>query len=336
MQQAQNITLTLNVDVPASFPTTSFQAVTAGEFGVDTVSVSSGTNALSLQPGFWNIQILGDSLFPWIRDVNLDENTAFFLTASAPNVTYANAFSDSTFWAMTGGEWTIENDTLKSQSEFTYANGSTEDTVEVRSSMVSVSGMKQAGVEFTHRYELEWDVDSIFISIVNSQDSILAEYAATGHHWNSFRTDRIVARDTSGIDSVQIKISFNRDNSVRYRGWEIASLKIIGAEESYLAVTTQAPAVRSGFSVSNPFPNPSTGMVSINLSDAQGPVTIRIYNLLGQEVHAGIIPFSPNPKTVLAFSMKDRLGAGMSSGVYFLQFNSPQKTIIRKCVYLRP
>ena len=336
IQPAQNVTLTLNVDVPTLFSTTSFQAVAAGQFGTDTFSVSTGANELSLQPGFWNIQILGDTLFPWIREMNLEQNTGYFMIASAPNVQYSNAFSDSTFWTMTGGEWSVENDTLKSQSEFTYANGSTEDTVEVRSRMIKVSGMKQVAVEFTHRYELEWDVDSIIISIVNSQDSILAEYAASGHYWEAFRTDRIAARDTSGFDSVQVKISFHRDNSMQYRGWEIASLTIMGAEESYLSVTTDASAIRSGLSVSNPYPNPSTGIISINLSDAQGPVSISIYNLLGQEVHSGIIPFSPNPKTIWAFNMKDRLGAGMSSGVYFLRFKSPQKTIIRKCVYLRP
>ncbi|MDP6789823.1 MAG: M14 family zinc carboxypeptidase [Candidatus Marinimicrobia bacterium] len=308
-----------------------------GMFGSDTLSAQTGVNPFTLDVGVWDIFVTyedGD-YFPWMRNVELNSNTEYFIEIQTADIFLPLDFSDTTLWTSVG-DWTVGEDTLKSQHYFTYANGTSSDTLELKSQFIDVAGMQQVAVELTHRYELEWDIDSVFLSIVDGNDSVLASLGVSGHHWNAFRTDRIIARETTSFDSVRVQLSLKRDESISYRGWEIASMKFMAVDASYLSTSTSSPSIKPGLNVSDPYPNPSNGMLTINLSGLDVPVSVSMYNLLGQEVYSESIPVSINQQTTWAFSMPNQIHAGLSSGVYFLQFKTPQETIIKKCVYLRP
>mgnify|MGYP003970612673 FL=1 len=314
-----------------------FSWIMTNDFFTDTIIVDDGSNTFAMPKGNWDIQtVYDDSYFPWIRNLELDSDMEINVSFRQNVIDTVLGFGDSTMWNQIGGDWTIDSGSLRSQVGSFYNNGNREDTLEIRSRWFDMTGMQQIACVINHRYELEWDVDSLFLTLVNGQDSVLTEWSATDQNWHAFRTDRIVARDTSGFDSVRVRLRFSRDASVNYRGWEIASLRILGLDDPYLNVTDSGPQIRSSFSVSDPYPNPSSGMISIDMEHIQFPLQVTIFNLLGQEIFNQSLNQGFREQITWQLNLFNQMDVPISSGVYFLRFSTSHKEFIKKCVYLRP
>jgi hypothetical protein len=183
---------------------------------------------------------------------------------------------------------------------------------------------------------LEWDYDSIKVSLIDGE-GIIASKVWKDQRWGEPERDFIWVNDSSGYDSVKIRLSFFRDQTVAYRGWQIDNMVLYYGHNEGLGIHNS-----SGFnpiqlgSATHVYPNPSTGMIAIDLENWREPLDITVYNLLGQEVYrerlAGLSPW----RQTWRFDLQSKRGTPLSSGVYFIRLSGNKKKFIRKCVFLKP
>lgn len=326
------------INESGSTPNQNPWCILQNDLTTDTLMLTSGMNVIPWPEGTWEVTVLWDTLIPWVRTVHLTEDQNFIVNGFIPN-RLSLAFTDTTLWPLRLGTWIVENDTLKTQAGFLYSNGdSTGDAMVYESRWLSMSGSNRVAVEWTQRYEVEWDYDSVIVEVWRSPDSLGGRWAASRKNWSAFETQRIGVQDTLGLDSVKVRLVFTRDITVNYRGWHVGSLRILSGYDPYLGIVQKTPpyAMRSTGQVSLVYPNPSSGTLTLDLYRMGAPVTITLYNLLGQQIYRETLENLSSPRQTWRLDLLHTLPVQLSSGVYFLRVVNPEKTFIRKCAYLRP
>ena len=296
---------------------------------------------LQLPEGFWTLSVLQseDGAFdfmPWIRTINVSTNMEINPTFPDASPTILE-ITDSSWWADVSGDWIFNEETLNTNSGFLYANNdSLSEIWTLESSWLDVSGSNRIVLEINHQYELEWDYDSIEVSIVNINGKI-ASKIWKDQDWEELHTEFVWVNDTSGFDSVKVQLTFGRDQTVAYRGWLVESMRLFFGYEEEVSIQTGGGfnPIHLG-SASTAYPNPSTGMVAIDLENWREPVNITVYNLLGQEVYRERLMDLSSQRQTWRFDLLNQRGSPVSSGVYFIRISGNKKEFIRKCVFLKP
>jgi hypothetical protein len=229
---------------------------------------------------------------------------------------------------------------IRSQNELFYANADSLDSIFVlESQLYSLSEpMEMIVLRIDHQWELEWDNDSIKVSLMDST-KIINQMFFTGHQWDQSARHRLVAIDTNGINNIKVKLELKRDKTINYRGYNIYDIKLFAGNNFTLgSIIEQNPINQntSTISVSEIYPNPSNGMINIDFLNTLGPSSIVVYNLLGQEVYAGEIPAQYNQKRIWRYNFLDDYQRSPVSGVYFIKIVSYNETFYRKCILLKP
>ncbi len=301
----------------------------------------STSQILQLPEGMWTLSVFQsvDGAFdfmPWIRTIDIQNN--FEINPSFPDASSTIlTIADSSWWANVSGDWVFNEDTLKTNSGFLYANNdSLLEIWTLESSWFDVSGSNRIVLEINHQYELEWDHDSVEVSIVDVNGKI-ASKIWKDQDWEELHTEFVWVNDTSEFDSVKVQLTFGRDQTVAYRGWLVESLKLFSGYEDYVGIHSSGNfnPIQVG-SASTAYPNPSTGMVAIDLENWRNPVNITVYNLLGQEIYRERITVLSSQRQTWRFDLQNQLGTPVSSGVYFIRISGNKKEFIRKCVLLKP
>jgi hypothetical protein len=98
----------------------------------------------------------------------------------------------------------------------------------------------------------------------------------------------------------------------------------------------EVQAIPDKFSLGKPYPNPfnSATTFTLNLSDA-GRVSLRVFNLLGQEVARILDKDLPAGVHHLIWEARDRNGTALASGLYLVKFEAPGRSDIQKIILLR-
>ncbi|MFQ6606774.1 MAG: M14 family zinc carboxypeptidase [Fidelibacterota bacterium] len=319
-------------------PDQSPRCILKNDLTTDTLTLTPGMNVIPWPAGTWQVTVLWDTLMPWVRTVHLSEDQDYMVNGLIPDQAQL-AFADTTLWPIRVGTWVVENDTLRTQAGFLYSNGdSTSDAMVYESQWLPVVGSNRVVVEWSQRYEVEWDYDSVVVQVWRSPDSLGGRWAASQHNWSTFHKERIGIQDTSGLDSVKVRLIFSRDESVNYRGWVLGSLRVLWGHDPYLGIVEKTPpySLQTGGELSLVYPNPSSGTLALDLYRMQAPVTITLYNLLGQQIYQETLEKLSHPRQTWRLDLLHTLPIQLSSGVYFLRIVNPEKTFVRKCAYLRP
>ena len=167
----------------------------------------------------------------------------------------------------------------------------------------------------------------------------MAEMSLSGHHWSEPIRHRLVIADTNGFNNIKVKLEVNRDETINYRGWKINSIELYAGNDFTLGTVAEGPGIgqkSEGVSVTNIYPNPSTGIISIDLINNSQPVTILVYNLLGQEVYFEKFWPQYRQRQPWRYNLLNDINGTTSSGIYFVKIISEQQTFTRKCVLLKP
>jgi len=296
--------------------------------------------AFELPAGEWDLTIYvmdeGYDVMPWTRTIDVNSDTQ--ILPIFPDLSPLElSIIDSSWWESISGSWVFNEGALLTNSSFLYSNSdSLAELWTLTSSWLDVNGANRIVLELNHQYEMEWDHDSIQVSLLDSDGEIVRK-VWNDQNWNEMTKDFVWANDTSGFDSIKVQLSFGRDQNVAYRGWQIESMNLFHGYEQDLSIQSG-----DGFNfiqlgtASSAYPNPSTGMISVDLELWREPLDITVYNLLGQEVYRENLAGMSPQRHIWRFDLQNRKGIPLSSGVYFIRIAGQRKEFIRKCVFLRP
>lgn len=301
----------------------------------------STSQILQLPEGTWTLSVFQSEegafdFMPWIRTIDISNNME--INPSFPNVSPMHLnISDSSWWLNVSGDWFFNEDTIKTNSGFLYANNdSLSEIWTLESSWLDISGSNRIVLEINHQYELEWDNDSIEVNIFDINGKIGSKIWRD-QNWEELHTEFVWVNDTTGFDSVKVQLTFGRDQTVAYRGWLVESMKLFYGYEDYVGIHSSGNFSPIHFgSASTAYPNPSTGMVAIDLENWREPVSITVYNVLGQEIYRERLSGLSPQRQTWRFDLQNQLGTPVSSGVYFIRISGNKKDFIRKCILLKP
>ena len=327
--------ISLNITGASGTITSSITGIFTSSGISDTVNLTEGLNTITLFEGDWQTLVLAEEYQPWIGTITSSYEAEYQIFMATPVYTWSLELADSIAWDIRQGPWDYATDTLKSQSQWLYPNSTAgQDTFMLVSPNLNITGTNRLALSITHRYELEWDRDLIAVLIFNNSDSMIGQWQVADQQWENTITTWIGCSSISLYDSVRVALKFCVDGSINYRGWQIFGLELTAALYPDMSIRDDNDREVNRFLISNPYPNPSNGMVGINLSGLPGPVTITVYDLLGRQVYHEIIPH-PVTKLITWQINFGHNGYPGSSGLYFMRIKTPQHTIVKKCIILK-
>ena len=311
----------------------------------DTIQMDfSHNHVIEIPQGEWQFTLFWDFLMPWHQSITVNNDLELNVDMYEP-LWVQNIFGfpiiDNSSFNIIEGPWVFDNNMVRSQNGLFYANADSLDSIFVlESQLYSFSEpMDMVILRIDHQWELEWDNDSIRIALMDSAGIIINQMYLTGHQWTQSARHRLVAIDTNGINNIKVLLELKRDITINYRGYNIYDIKLFSGNNFTLSsIIEQSPLNQntSKISISEIYPNPSNGMINIDLINSSSPVSVIVYNLLGQEVYSGEIPLQYNQKKIWRYNFLDNYQRNPVSGVYFIKIVSQNETFYRKCILLKP
>ena len=307
------------------------------EFDTDTLLINDSYIDLSLSEGSYQLIITPTVGTPWEKKLYVDQNYNF----TVPVYDYQSMVlsEDWNNWVTEIDSWHIAGEKLLSQSDIYYANNdSIMGLQKIKSPFYNISGANRATFKIDHRYEMEWDHDSVGVAIYNGNENLLLRRGWSGHKWDEYSSDYFSVIDSDGFDSLRVELWFKTDQTVNYRGWDINGLTLYSMDDAFLSTSEvtsiELPAIN--FNFKRVFPNPSFGKINLDIQSWQGgPASVRIYNVLGQKVYGKRFESLARGNFFLYLDFNELNTATVSSGMLFVSVESKNQKVIRKCIVLK-
>jgi hypothetical protein len=307
------------------------------EFDTDTILINDSYIDLSLSEGSYQLIISPTVGTPWEKKLYVDQNYNF----TVPVYDYQSMVlsEDWNNWVTEIDSWHIAGEKLLSQSDVYYANNdSIMGLQKIKSPFYNISGANRATFKIDHRYEMEWDHDSVGVAIYNGNEDLLLRKGWSGHKWDEYSSDYFSVIDRDGFDSLRVELWFKTDQTVNYRGWDINGLTLYSMDDAFLSTfevtSIELPAIN--FNLKRVFPNPSFGKINLDIQSWQGgPASVKIYNVLGQQVYGKRFASLARGNFFLNLDFNELNTATVSSGMLFVSVESKNQKVIRKCIVLK-
>ena len=335
LDQAPIYDLALTLAGESSDIFTDLEGVLRTEFGITPIQLSLGVNTFSLPANDYQIILpMIDGFIPWEKKLVLDNNYSldvpFF---ESENLMEPNPW----LWETEIGNWVEVNGILKTQESLLYLNiDSLNQTQKIETPLISIMDKNRIVLEIEHKYETEWDHDFIIISMLDNNDNILFETSFSGTTEDKVIKDYFTMTSDSSFTSVKVRLGFQVDGSVNYRGWSINNLNIFAVNDEFLDITNQSqnkmPVIP--MEINNIYPNPSNGKIQINLAKYPGGSSkMKVFNILGQEIYSGTLNMLPGDK-IFSLNLNNLNGIPTGSGMLFIQIETDKMQAIKKCVII--
>ena len=307
------------------------------EFDTDTILINDSYIDLSLSEGSYQLIISPTVGTPWEKKLYVDQNYNF----TVPVYDYQSMVlsEDWNNWVTEIDSWHIAGEKLLSQSDIYYANNdSIMGLQKIKSPFYNISGANRVTFKIDHRYEMEWDHDSVGVAIYNGNENLLLRIGWSGHKWDEYSSDYFSVIDRDGFDSLRLELWFKTDQTVNYRGWDINGLTLHSMDDAFLSTSEvtsiELPAIN--FNLKRVFPNPSFGKINLDIQSWQGgPASVKIYNVLGQQVYGKRFESLARGNFFLNLDFNELNTATVSSGMLFVSVESKNQKVIRKCIVLK-
>ena len=307
------------------------------DFDTDTLLINDSYIDLSLSEGSYQLIITPTVGTPWEKKLYVDQNYNF----TVPVYDYQSMVlsEDWNNWVTEIDSWHIAGEKLLSQSDIYYANNdSIMGLQKIKSPFYNISGANRATFKIDHRYEMEWDHDSVGVAIYNGNENLLLRRGWSGHKWDEYSSDYFSVIDRDGFDSLRVELWFKTDQTVNYRGWDINGLTLHSMDDAFLSTSEvtsiELPAIN--FNLKRVFPNPSFGKINLDIQSWQGgPASVKIYNVLGQQVYGKRFESLARGNFSLNLDFNELNIATVSSGMLFVSVESKNQKVIRKCIVLK-
>ena len=307
------------------------------DFDKDSLILASTGNDILLSEGNYNIIVDPDGGTPWQKKIILDADMSFTIPIDQ-SLSYllSHNWDD---WNTQNENWVIENGKLLSQQGMYYENNDSLLGLRlIESEYYDAVGSNRIVFTIKHRYETEWDHDSVGISILDTNNTILYSHGWSGHSRDNYHFDYTSAIKEDGFDKVKVRLWLKTDLTVNYRGWDIDELWMNAVNDNYLEVesfsSNNLPQIK--FGIRGIFPNPSYGSLRLDIRSWQGnPAKVKVYNILGQELASRSLDIVQQGDFFLDLDFTELTKGLVSSGMLFISIESNNQKVVRKCIMLK-
>ena len=334
LEPAPSHSLQLGLDYSAMPDTV--ECILISDFDSDSLVLFSSNNSIELKEGNWTIIVNPLGGTPWEKTIYLDRDTSFTIPVD-PSISYL--LSHDWDWNSQNGSWFIDNGTLHSQESLYYDNNDSLLGLKwIDTEYYDLIGSNRIIFSIDHRYETEWDHDSVGISILDTNNMVIHKYGWSGDKWEGYQKDYTSVIKEMGFGMIKVRLWFKTDLTVNYRGWEINQLRMHAVNDNYLSAETVSsnnpPQINFGFR--SIFPNPSYGKFQLEIGSWQGgPAKIMVYNVLGQRIMSRSIDISNKGDLFLDLDFTELNKGLVSSGMLFIAVESNNHKVVRKCIMLK-
>ena len=336
LQPALNHTVKIELDYNGSFPS-EIKCAIISDFDTENIFITDQNTELSLSEGYYKIVIEPIDGTPWEKSIYIDQD--FYFTVPIDPVTVYTLSQNWSGWTDDEDNWYTFNGNLFSQESIYYDNiDSLSGVKTISSDFYDVSESNRVTFRINHRYETEWDHDSVGVSVYNGNGDIIFRDGWSGHQWVDYTNNYFSIIDGNGFDSLRIELWLKTDQTVNYRGWEIDNLKMYALNDSFLSTkdnnSNTVPQIK--FNFQGVFPNPSFGKLSLDVRFWQGgPASLKVYNILGQHLFEKRIEPLKKGNFFLNLDLNEFNSSLVNSGVLFISVESNKQKVIRKCIILK-
>ena len=315
-------TLELTINPPAAY-TESIILLLSDQYSTDTLEVHSTDFSIQIPENHYTIKIKGEELFPHLNEINVSTDSLIIIDLSWADELLSESFANLDNWAIENGAWQIDDGVLCSQSDLTYPSS----PVSIVSSPIINPGHQSLALSLDFQYEMEWENDTAFVSILGDQDT--ATFFWTEQNWEN-HTELLPFEINS--ESFRIQIGIKPDNTLEYRGINIDKLKLIyPSENNPMTINNNGNYIPKQILLHQNYPNPFNPITSITFEIPEdSDVQLSIYNLAGRKVHTLVHEMKDVGKHTIQLN-----GNNLSSGIYFYVLKTPHKDIVRKLALIK-
>ncbi len=315
-------TLELTINPPVGYSNDIILLLT-DQYSTDTLEVNGTDFSIQILENHYTIKIKGEELFPHLNEINVSTDSLIIIDLSWTDELLSESFSNLDNWAIENGAWQIDDGVLCSQSDLTYPNS----PVSIVSSPIINPGHQSLALSLDLQYEMEWENDTAFVSILGDQDT--ATFFWTGQNWEN-HTEFLPFETNSELFRIQIGI--NSDNTLEYRGINIDKLKLIyPSENNPMTINNNGNYIPKQILLHQNYPNPFNPITSITFEiPVDSDVQLSIYNLAGRKVRTLIHEIKDAGKHTIQLN-----GNNLPSGIYFYALDTPSNKLVKKLVLIK-
>ena len=315
-------TLELTINPPSAY-TESMILLLSDQYSTDTLEVNSNDFSIQIPENHYTIKIRGEELFPHLNEINLSTDTLIIIDLSWANELLSESFANLGNWAIENGAWQNDDGVLCSQSDLTYPSS----PISIVSSPIINPGHQSLALSLDFQYEMEWENDTAFVSILGDQDT--ATFIWTEQNWEN-HTELLPFETNS--ESFRIQIGINSDNTLEYRGINIDKLKLIyPSENNSMTINNNGNYIPKQILLHQNYPNPFNPITSITFElPVDSDVLLSIYNLTGKKVRTLIHEIKEAGRHTIQLN-----GNNLSSGIYFYALDTPSNKLVKKLVLIK-
>ena len=315
-------TLELTINPPVGYSNDIILLLT-DQYSTDTLEVNGTDFSIQIPENHYTIKIKGEELFPHLNEINVSTDSLIIIDLSWADELLSESFSNLDNWAIENGAWQIDDGVLCSQSDLTYPNS----PVSIVSSPIINPGHQSLALSLDFQYEMEWENDTAFVSILGDQDT--ATFIWTEQNWEN-HTELLPFETNSELFRIQIGI--NSDNTLEYRGINIDKLKLIyPSENNPMTINNNGNYIPKQILLHQNYPNPFNPITSITFEiPVDSDVQLSIYNLAGRKVRTLIHEIKDAGKHTIQLN-----GNNLPSGIYFYALDTPSNKLVKKLVLIK-
>ena len=315
-------TLELTINPPSAY-TESMILLLSDQYSTDTLEVNNTDFSIQIPENHYTIKIRGEELVPHLNEINLSSDSLIIIDLSWANELLSESFANLDNWAIENGAWQNDDGVLCSQSDLTYPSS----PISIVSSPIINPGHQSLALSLDFQYEMEWENDTAFVSILGDQDT--ATFIWTEQNWEN-HTELLPFETNS--ESFRIQIGINSDNTLEYRGINIDKLKLIyPSENNPMTINNNGNYIPKQILLHQNYPNPFNPITSITFElPVDSDVQLSIYNLTGKKVRTLIHEIKEAGRHTIQLN-----GNNLSSGIYFYALDTPSNKLVKKLVLIK-
>ena len=326
----QNVSLVkkneFNIDFSVfyDYPIDNLMMIVEDDFQIDTLFYNETNFSISLPQNKYTISVLADDLFPEILNLDLNADTSISINMDVYTEIFNDSFDNLLDWQIQSGDWTTDlSGNLLSQDNFLYLDSA--HFFIISNEEIDYLNNTDYIVDIDMKYEMEWDNDSLYFSILSNSDSVNTYW--TDQNWNMH--NKLIKFPNIEGQSFHLGFGLKTDETINFRGLMIDQISVKAKGEIELNAPLDIMPNKPYFSA--PYPNPFNPTVELSYYlDKSQYLEISIINLNGEKIET-IFSDVANP----GFDNIIWNADAFSSGIYFVKYELEDSFEIRKITLLK-